>query len=302
MSEAIALSFPVLDEDGASFTGGVSYKVAATIQGAVPPRTLTVEHCLTGSSFVRDWVRSGDARFSTRLLFRNSARREVWPFEDALDMSGDALVAKQQIPVRFFDTPEVTCSIVAAKDRQLVVSHPESGLTDFWREGERIDIPCYARIGRHSMLSFDDGSFASLIHVVEDKELDYGQMKAEVNEYAREREKPVTLYCAKDVYDELHALKEARPSTSREAMQSAILTQALCAIYGYMKSYTEMKTHDEHYDYDEDEINPTLRSHGISLKEKTGTIWGEEDFNPSLAATQMRPYVIVKTDDADDED
>ena len=217
-------------------------------------------------------------------------------------MSGDALVAKQQISVRFFETPEVTCSIVAAKDRQLVVSHPDSGLTNFWREGERIDIPRYARIGRHTMLSFDDGSFDSLIYVVEGKELDDGQMRTVVSEYARDGEKPVTLFCAKDVYDEIWALKEARSSRYREAMQSAMLTQALCAIYGYMEGYMEMKTHDEDYDYDEDEINPILRSHGIKLKENTGTMWGEDGFNPSLAATQMRPYVILKTGDVDDED
>ena len=30
--------------------------------------------------------------------------------------------------------------------------------------------------------------------------------------------------------------------------------------------------------------------------------WGDDDFNPSLAATQMRPYTILKTGYVDDED
>ena len=79
-------------------------------------------------------------------------------------------------------------------------------------------------------------------------------------------------------------------------MRSAFVTQALCAIYGYM----EILAHDNQYN--EVEINPTLRSHGQELKERTGTTWGEDGFNPSLAATQMRPYVILRRDYADDED
>ena len=298
MSGIIALGFPVLDEDGAGFADGVSYTVSAAIQGESPPRMLTVEHRLTGMSFVRDWVRSGDARFSTRLLFRNSARREAYPFEGAWDESGEALLARQQIPVRFLETPEVACSIVAARDRQLVVGHPESGLTDFWRAGERIDIPRYARIGRHATLAFDDGSLGSLIRVVEGKELDNGQMKTDVSPQAPEEKKPVTLLCAKDVYDELQAFTEAPPSGSRDAMRSAIVTQALCAIYGYM----HMLLCADYDSYNEEDTNPTLRSHGERLKEETGLTWGDDDFNPSLAATQMRPYVIPKTDDTDDED
>ena len=203
MSGTIALGFPALDEDGTGFANGVSYTVSATIQGASPPRILTVEHCLTGMSFVRDWVRSGDAHFSTRLLFRNSARREAYRFEGAWDEPSEALAARQQIPVRFLETPEVACCIVATRDRRLVVGHPESGLTDFWQAGERIDIPRYARIGRHATLAFDDGSLGSLIRVIEGKELHSGQMKTDVSPQAPEGQKPVTLLCAKNVYDEL---------------------------------------------------------------------------------------------------
>ena len=53
--------------------------------------------------------------------------------------------------------------------------------------------------------------------------------------------------------------------------------------------------------YNEEGINPTLRFHGERLKEETGLTWGDEDFNPSLVATQMRPYTILKTNDNDDE-
>lgn len=296
MSETVALGFPVLHDEGGGFVDGVRYTVSATIQGVGPSRILTVEHCLTGRSFVREWVRSDHARFSTRLLFRNSAHREAWPFEGTLEESDDVLIANQNIPIRFSDTPEVTCSIVTMKDRELIVGHPECGLTDLWRAGERIDIPGYARIGRHAALDFDDGSLSNLIRVVEEKELDYGQMKTEVRQQASESEKPVTLFCSKDVYDQLHKFRDTRPMKQSEVMQSAIVTQALCAIYGYM----EMKALDE--EYDEEDINPTLRSHGRDLKEMTGLTWGEEGFNPSLAATKMRPYVVSNVEDITEED
>ena len=298
MSGTIALGFPVLDEDGSSFADGVSYTVSATIQGASTSKMLTVEHRLTGMSFVRDWVQAGDARFSTRLLFRNGARREAHPFEGAFDDADEALVATQQLPVHFLETPEVVCSIVAARDRQLVVGHPESGLTDFWQAGERIDIPRYARIGRHATLTFGDGSLGSLIRVVEGKELESGQMKTGVSPQAPEGEKPVTLRCAKDVYDELQAFTEAPPSRSREALRSAIVTQALCAIYGHM--YMMIRVEDGNFD--EEGMNPALRSHGERLKEKADMTWEDDDFNPSLAATKMLPYTILKHGYADDED
>lgn len=296
MSETVALGFPVLHDEGGSFVDGVRYTVTATMRGVAPARMLTVEHCLTGISFLGEWARCGDACFSTRLLFRNSAHREVWPFEETLEESNDALIAKQTIPIRFLDTPEVTCSIFTTKDRELVISHPECGLTDFWRAGERIEIPSYARIGRHPMLNFDDGSLSNLIHVVEAQELDYGQMRTEVRQHASEDEKPVTLYCSKDIYDELQIFKEEPPLKPREAMQSAIVTQALCAIYSYM----EMKALED--EYDEEGINSTLRSHGIELKETTGMAWGEEGFNPSLAATMMRPYALRNIDYDTEED
>ena len=298
MSETIALGFPVLNENGGSFADGVSYNVAASIQGSPPSRMLTVEHRLTGVSFVRDWVRAGDARLSTRFLFRNGARREVHPFDGTLDEFGEALVATQRIPVPFLETPEVACSIVAARGRQLVVSHPESGLTDFWRAGEKIDVPCYARIGRHATLNFDDESLGGLIRVVEGKELKNGQMKTNVSPQAPEGKKPVTLLCAKDVYDELQMFTEAPPSGGSEAMRSAIVTQALCAIYGHM----HMLFRVDGDNFNDEEMNSALRSHGERLKKEIGLTWGDDEFNLSMAATQMRPYAILKYNNADDED
>ncbi len=302
MTEIVALDFPVLDEDGAGFADGIRYEVAATISGARcgQPRMLTVEHRLTGVSFVRDWIVSGDARFSTRLLFRNGARREAWLFDGSWDESPDTLSAKQGIPIRYLETPEVFPGIVTTNDRQLIVNHPGSGLTDLWQEGERIDIPRHARIGRHAKLSFDDDSLISLIHVFPDTELGKGEMKTVVREHAREDEKPVILYCASDVYDELRAFTETTPSTSRDAMRSAILTQALCAIYSYMQM--SCNNGDGHDDDEEGAINRILLAHGRHLKEKTDMFWDEDDFNPSLAATKMRPYAILKTDDTEDED
>ncbi len=298
MSGTIALIFPVLDEDGAGFVGGVGYNVSATIQGLSSSRMLTVEHRLAGPSFVRDWVQSGDARFSTRLLFRNGARREAHPFEGDFDNSGEALVAAQRIALSFLEAPEVACSVVTVRDLQLVVCHPQSGLTDFWPAGDRIDIPQYARIGRHATLTFDDDSLGSLIHVIEEKELASGQMKAEVKPQAAEGEKPVTLLCARDIYDELQAFTESPPASGQEAMRSAIVTQALCAIYGHMN----MLARSEDENYNEEDINSTLRSHGERLKAETGQAWDDDDFNPSLAATKMRSYTILKNSYVDDED
>ena len=298
MSGTIALGFPVLDEDGSSFADGVSYTVSAEIRGAPPSRTLSVTHRLTGRSFVRDWVEAEDAQFSTLLVFRSAARREAHPHDGTLAQAGEALVATQRLPMPFLETPEVTCSIVATRGRQLIVSHPASGLTDFWPAGETIDIPRYARIGRHAKLTFEDGSLGGLIRVIEKKELKSGQMETKVEPQAQEGTKPVTLSCATDVYDELQAFNETLPSRSREAMRSAIVTQALCAIYAHM----HMLFVNEQGDDDENNINSALRSHGERVENETGTIWGNENFDPSLAATQMRPYTILKTDDANDED
>ena len=193
MSEKAVLGFPVLNEEGGGFAEGVRYEVSATIRYGAAQKELVVEHCLVGGSFVRDWILSGDACFATRVLFRGSAQRDAIPFDGDPEKLDNTVIARQHIPVLFSYPPEVSCSIFAVRDRKLIIRHPECGLSDFWIEGERLRIPQYARIGRHRLLTFDDGTLPSLIQVKCDENFDDGHMATIVNEYAPEGTKPVTL-------------------------------------------------------------------------------------------------------------
>ena len=293
MIEMAALEFPVLFERGGGFADGVRYTVKATMHGTGTPKELVIEHSLAGTSFIRDWILSGDASFSTRLLFRRSAQRKAFRYTGEPEVFGDFLIAKQYIPVQFSYPPEISCSIATTGDQTLIVRHPMCGLTDFWNEDERIDIPGYARIGRHPLLTFIDGRLPSLIYVVCNEEFDSGSMETTVRETAPDGEKPITLRCARDVYDELSAFRDTSTSTPREAMQSAIVTQALCAVYRHMNASKQI---------DDEEISSALRRHRYYVKKKTDMTWGEEGFNPSLAATVMQPYVLWDIQTSADED
>ena len=302
MSHAVALGFPVLDRDSGGFSDGVRYTVEATIRGNAIPRVLEVEHCLTGESFIRRWIQAKEASFSTRLLFRESAHRQVHRFDGKYEITSDKVIAKQCIPVHFSYQPEIVCSIVVSKDLELIVSHPECGLSAFWQAGKRMTIPKYTRIGRHPDLAFEDGSLPSLIRIVPDESLGNGQLRTIVSETAGAGEKPVTLICAKDVFDELHAFRDAPVSNSREAMQSSIITQALCALYGYMWGKYRGQD-DEDRDEDADEgINRALLLHRDYLKERTLMDWRDDDFDASWAATRMLPYVLQVDQSSPDED
>ena len=279
MSHAVALGFPILDRDSGGFANGVHYTVEATIRGNAIPRVLELEHCLTGKSFIRQWIQAKEASFSTRLLFRESAHRQVHRFDGEYEITGDRIIAKQRIPVHFSYQPEIACSIIASKDLELIVSHPDCGLSVFWQAGQRMKVPKYARIGRHPDLVFEDGSLPSLIRIVPDESLENGQMKTIVSETAGPGEKPVTLICAKDVFDELHAFRDTWVSNSREAMQASIITQALCALYGYMwGKYRGRNDGNQVEDADED-INRALLLHRDYLRERTLTDWRDEDFD-----------------------
>lgn len=292
MSHAVALGFPVLDRDSAGFADGVRYTVEATVRGNTIPRVLEVEHCLTGESFIRRWVQTKEAGFSTRLLFRESAHRQVHQFDGEYESTSDRIIAKQRISVHFSYQPEIACSIIASKDLELTVSHPDCGLSAFWQAGQRMTVPKYARIGRHPDLVFEDGSLPSLIRIVPDEGLENGQMKTVVSETARPGEKPVTLICAKDIFDELHAFRDTPVSNSREAMQSSIITQALCALYGYMwGKYGGRNDEDQAEDADE-YINRALLLHRDYLRERAHTDWRDNDFDASWAATRMLPYAL----------
>ena len=303
MSHAVALGFPVLDRDSGGFADGVRYTVEATIQGNAIPRVLELEHCLTGESFIRRWMQAKEVGFSARLLFRESAHRQVH-LDGEYEITSDKVIARQRIPVHFTYQPEIACSIFASKDLELIVSHPDCGLSAFWQAGQRMTIPKYARIGRHPDLVFEDGSLPSLICIRADESLENGQMKTIVSETARTGEKPVTLICAKDVFDELHAFRDAWASNSREAMQSSIITQALCALYGYMwGKYGGRNDEDrgQAENVDED-INRALLLHRDYLRERTLTDWRDIDFDASWAATKMLPYALQFSQSSFDED
>ena len=257
----------------------VAYEVGAKQVGG----ELTITHTLRGQSFIRELIENGEAIFSVLLFYKDSSERQRHQCND-VDKSddGEGIVATQIIAIEFTYAPTIMPSIIILKESQITVS-ASSGLTDFWREGEYFNIPAYSRIALGPRLSFTSGEVQRLMSIECDNEniLNPGEMKVIVNESAGEGEKPVTLLCAKDIFDELHKIKNIIPSNAKESMRLAIITQALSAVYAYMN----YKDHDD--------VGGVLKAHLDDLLNKTGENWeNKEDFNPSLAATKMQPYAI----------
>ena len=169
-------------------------------------------------------------------------------------------------------------SIIIMEDGKFSVdSH--SGLTDFWETGSRFDIPKYARIALAQKLKFTSGDVSSLMRIKFDENLEDGEMKVVVHEGAGEGETPVIVLCGKGVYGALGKAKQAEPRNASDSMRSAIVTQALCAVYAYMN-----KMRNEY------EASGVLAAHLEDLESKTNENWNNDAFDPCLAATKMRPY------------
>ena len=103
------------------------------------------------------------------------------------------------------------------------------------------------------------------MEVALDEILNSGTMKTDINVYAEEGEIPVTLYCSKDIFDELTLVTRSIPTNAKEAMASAIITQALCAVYGYIHKEQSRSTNSEEGNSD---ISSVLQAHLEQLQVK----------------------------------
>jgi len=274
MSNQLILDFPVLQEDSGDFVDAVSYQVTAHRFAD----KIEITHTLNGSSYISQLISEGAAQFSARLIYRDSSERH----HESCNTTG--VCVKQTVPLKFSYAPEVLPSIVLLDDREITVDDA-SGLTDFWAKGSRFSIPKFSRIALGTRLSFTDGGVQSLMKLVCDKGLGAGEMKVVVKEAAGEGETPVELRCGERVFDCLKNVSASNPTTSSQSMGHAIVTQALCAVYAYMQNESKNQEY---------EVGGVLKAHLQLLESETGARWDDEDFNPSLAATKMQPYIILK--------
>lgn len=302
------LDFPVLAHDGGSFLDGVSYDVTARQNAG----NLEITHTLKGQSFIRQLVIDGDAQFSVRLLYADSAERQHHSCDPKVDSEKNgAVTATQTIPIAFEHAPNSTPSyapkimpsIVLMREIKGVVVDAASGLTDFWEQGACFDLPKYARVALSERLKFDSGNVSNLFELNYDEALGPGEMKVSVDQTAGEGKVPVQLYCGEGVYNALKYANNADPENLKslhEAVQSAIVTQALSATYAYMQS-VHLAPENEGY-----EERGVLLAHLELLNKKGMGSWKDdpEFFNPSLVATKMWPYAVALlnggTDDPDD--
>ena len=309
MTGNLILDFPVLKEGGDDFSTAVSYAVEAYRTG----QKLEVTHTLQGQSFIRELIEGGAAKFSLMLLYRDSAERENhWC--DATTLADTEATATQNIDIKFSYAPEIIPSIVILQDKDIAVG-PASGLTDFWAHGASFRIPAHSRIALAEKLRFTSGDVADLLKIVHDRSLEIGEMKVIVRESAGEEETPVSLRCGDGVYDELKkadyqsisrrlGFDETQKATrahlkdASEAVRHAIVTQALTAIYAHMQS-----VHIQHQQAGEEDYAPSgvLLAH-LEQMQSIGLDWGDDDFNPSLAATKMLPYAVKALTGGDDDD
>ena len=72
MPDDLVMDFPVLRQGGGNFVERVSYEVEADrLAGKI-----TVTHRIKGQSFIRQLIETGAAKFSARLLYRDSSERQ----------------------------------------------------------------------------------------------------------------------------------------------------------------------------------------------------------------------------------
>lgn len=282
MSDHLLLDFPVLQPNGADFVQDVQYTVEAEND-----ESIKITHFLSGKSFISNLLLKGEAVFTVQLLYRSDGVREVHHPLEGIEIQTERVCAVQTIAKRFTYAPEIMPSIVVIKEKT-ISANSASGLSNLWQTDEHIYIPAYSRIARHAKLTFTSGDISSLMQVSLNEELLPGTMKTDINLYAKEGDIPVILYCSKDVFDELSRVKDSKPKSVEEAMVSAIITQALCAVYGHMHAVQK----NDPIDDENSDLSGVLKAHLEQLEEKTGMSWNHDDFNSGLAATKMRPYAI----------
>lgn len=284
----LILDFPILKKDNTDFNNDILYEVRASHNND----KLTITHTLTGQSFIRQLVLDKQAKFSISLYYKNSSERQNHIFDDEPLNENNKITASQTIDNEFSYAPEIIANIVIINDENIIVDD-SSGLSDFWQKGSEFTIPSYARIAYYPTLNFNDGSVSNLIRMELAEQYDNGTLKVSVSEKGNEGLGPVKVLCAPDVYDELNKVTQAESNDAQSAMRLAIVTQILCAVYGYVANI----------DKEDDEIHSGLLAHLSKLKEKTGEDWEDDNFNPSLAATKMQPYAIkaLKNNEEDDD-
>ena len=286
MLKNLTMDFPILKPGCADFLEGVSYQVEASQE----KRVLKITHTLTGNSFVRQLIKSGDAQFSVLLLYLNSSERQHETSND-IKIESDKIVAEQLVDIKFSYAPEIIPSIIIIKEKSIELADESSGLTDFWKQGDDTTIPKYSRIALAEKLKFTKGGLADLFEIQHEESFDRGWMKVSVTESAGVGTPPVTLLCGQDVFDQLRSTRLPQPGDSLEShsqiesIRGAIATNILCALYAYMQQLHK-KEDGEHED------SGVLLAHRELLQEKINGNWQDDDFNPSIAATKMQPYML----------
>ena len=291
MNENFILDFPVIATGGGDFDA-VEYQVEAGRNS----ENLIITHKLTGKSFVRQLIENKVAGFSVLLVYRNSAERQHCMCE-TYDIESDVVItATQTVPKLFSYSPEVIPSIIATQAVE-IPAKDALGVSDFWREVD-FRIPQYARIARHDRLVFSDGEMFSLFQLEHAKEFESGQMRIEVNETAGEGQVPVTLFCARDLYDEMvkPVPDKNNPRDVAEAWRCAVVTHVLSYVYSYMHNLRNKTNDDAH------KTEGVLAAHLELLLQETGTSWEDDDFNASLAATKMWRYSVEVIQQGGDDD
>lgn len=279
MSFEMILDYPLLDEEGGNFLEGVGYEVIGT--QLANSRSMIIEHRLRGQSYIRELLISGKARFVTSYLFKNTGERfSVQSTPDELDISSEELLisSEQTIDFDYSYAPQVSPSIVLLEDEYLDLSS-ESGLVSLWNINESIKIEKFSRLATHPKLNFSSGDAQYLIYPECDDRLENGTLEVRVRETAGEHEKPISMLCSQDIYDELSARPpKEQAQTSGDGMRSAIVTQVLTAVYSYMSNLQDKDT----------DIHSGLLTHMNSLEDD----WTSDNFNPALAASKAYPYII----------
>ena len=279
MNDDLILSFPVLKNNGGDFIDSVAYTVEATQRSDY--RKLYITHTLKGNSFIFKLIRDKNAKFSVSLFYKDSSERQKFICDDFYyNDETKEITAEQKIDITFSYAPEITPNIVILHNKKITVDDM-SGLANFW-QGEEFEIPAFSRIAYHLNLKFTSGDVSSLMWKDMDESYSDGVIKTIVREGAGEEEQPIKVICAKDVYDELDKGLSGNMSVGI-VMRQSIITQILCAVYGYMN----------HLEDQENDIHSGLLKHMEMVEEKTGQNWkNKNDFNPSFAATQILPYAI----------
>lgn len=285
MSNEIMLDFPVLKNKTGDFLEDVVYSVNSNHIN----NGLEITHILTGQSFIKDLLIENKAKFHVSLYFKDSKERQSFSlYYDKgkdIDEADKGLIAIQHIDFDFSYAPEITPNIVILEDIDMTVDE-KSGLTDFWKIGEKLSINKYSRVASCGVLEHVSGDVRNLISPIISKDFKKGTMEVNVSINAGESERAVTVKCAENVYDMLKKIDyrtKEFPKDSEDSFKLSIISQILCSMYAEIKYQINKK--------DAEITNSGLLNHLDELKITTGEDYNSENFNPSLASTKMFPYI-----------